>query len=236
MQETGNNIKDKKELSIRFSVGGFSLFTGEEEKRIDFSLPDTSFLRCCAICLCEEAIWKDYSNINIQIDDEPATLVPSSVFSQTDCLSLMRFNYPSIDFSKYTIETQSIDGFDITNTIAVNCHLSSFIKEYLPHATITHISSKLVSKALRGAKTNERCEVWAYQSFGSLFVAVAENGNLILSNRYNITSDTDILYWIGAIFNQFKLSQQHTPLYFSGEKNNFETLKEHIANCSSISL
>lgn len=233
MQETGNNINTQS-LSIRFSAGGFSFFTGDSSKAFKFEKPDLSFARCRAICLCESDIWSNYKSVTAEIDDEASSLFPSGVFNSSDCERIMKFNYPSLDLDRYEIGKQYIEGFDITNIFAVDKELSAFIKENFPYAEITHTSSALIEKALRSSRKSGEREVWALVTETSLYVAFAENGNLILSNRYNISGQTDILYYIGAIYSQYKLSQQSTPLFVSGETSSIDALRQRIAKCQAV--
>ncbi|MCQ2350898.1 MAG: DUF3822 family protein [Paludibacteraceae bacterium] len=235
MQETGNNSNSQR-LSICFSAGGFSFSVAGKEKSIAFQTPDTHFARSMAVCLCEPDIWNDYSSVTVQIDDEPTSMIPSSVFSASDCLNIMKFNYPSLDFNKYTVEFHNIDGFDISNIIAVDNELMSFIKEYLPFANITHISSALTTAALKSSRTEDRQELWINISTGAMYVALANKGELVFSNRYNITSDTDILYWLAAIFTQFKLSGQTTHLFITGNISCMNAIKERVVHCSQATL
>lgn len=235
MQVTGNNIQQDS-LSIRFSADGFSFSANGKTKSVTFNRPDNDFTRSRAICLCEPEIWNDYKHVVIEIDDEPSAMVPAQIFSENDYRTILTFNFPKINLSNYSIESQYIDGFDITNVIAVSNDLNNFIKEYLPYATITHTTSKLVSQALKSSKAKERKELWIHVSADTLTVALTNNGSLLLSNRYQIESEIDILYWIGAIYTHYSLSQKSTPLFISGNTECAEILKEHIADCNTYTL
>ncbi len=235
MQETGNNINTQS-LSIRFSAGGFSFFSNESSKEFKFSHSDDGFARCRAICLCEAEIWKDYKSVTAEIDDEVSSLFPSGLFGNEDCERIMRFNYPSLDLNRFYISQQYIEGFDITNIFAVNKELEAFLKEYFPYATITHTSSAIIENALKSSRKEGITEVWAKETTAALYVAVAENGSLILSNRYSVSNKNDILYYIGALYANLKLSQQSTPLFICGEDSTVKLLRERVAKCQSVSI
>lgn len=235
MQETGNN-RNTQSLSIRFSAGGFSFFTGNTSKEFKFSHSDENFARCRAICLCETDIWNDHKSMTAEIDDEASSLFPSGLFGNDDCERIMRFNHPSLDLSRFEISQQYIEGFDITNIFAVNKELGAFLKEHFPYATITHTSSSVIESALKSSRKNGITEVWAKETTTALYVAIAENGNLILSNRYSISNQKDILYYIGALYANLKLSQQNTPLFICSGDSTVDLLKERVVKCSSVSI
>lgn len=235
MQETGNNTSTQS-LSIRFSAGGFSFFTGNTSKEFKFSHSDDGFARCRAICLCETDIWNDYKNVTAEIDDEVSSLFPSGLFGTDDCEKIMKFNYPSLNLNCNDISQQYIEGFDITNIFAVNKELGAFLKENFPYAKITHTSSGIIENALKSSRKDGSVQVWAKETTAALYVAVADNGNLLLSNRYSISNTQDILYFIGALYANLKLSQQNTPLFVCGGSSTVDLLKERVSRCQSVSI
>lgn len=228
MQETGNNPINKN-LSIRFAADGFSFCADGNRRNITFD-SKSGFHHSMAVCLCEPDMWENFNTVNIEIDDLTYSLIPSSVFRESDCTTIMKFNYPNVNFKKYVIRPDYINGFDITNIYAIDNELNEFIQTHFPYATVSHLSTSLISKALKHSKKSEENEVWCYITNTHIFVALANNGNLLLANNFTVNGESDVLYYIGAIFTQYDLSQTRTPLYISGECSFIKNLKKHISN------
>lgn len=235
MQETGSN-KNSNQLSIRFSADGFYFCSGGSSKRVRFDKADKTFRRTMAVCLCESEIWDQHASVEIQIDDDTTSLIPSSIFSDAEYHDIMKFSYPGLDFSKYNLHTDYLEGFDISNVYAVNSELDKFIEEHFPYAETTHVFSLLVQEALRSSRSNDNRELWLNISGSTMYAAVTKGGTLLMANRYPITATGDVLYWAGSIYNQYNLSQQTVPLWISGDNSYTEALKERIAVCNTFSL
>lgn len=234
MPVTGNNPTHKN-LSIRFSTDGFSFCANGNRKSVPFTKPDTWFRRCMAIALCEPALWEQYDTVNIDIDDNPYALVPSAMFNENECTSIIKFNHPGISLRHYTIHTDNMDGFDITNIYTINTELYNFIQTNFPYATISHISTSLIAEALMHSKKNNTTQAWCIPSEKHMITVVADCGNLLLTNRFSLLNDTDAAYYIGAIFNQYNLSQTETYLYVKGENPSIiEKLKKYVSNTITV--
>ncbi len=229
MPETGNNPTHKN-LSIRFSTDGFSFYAKGNRKSIPFTKPDTQFRRCMATALCEPDLWEQYDTVSVEIDDNPYALVPSAVFNENECTTIMKFNHRGINLRHYTVRTDYLNGFDITNIYAINTELYKFIQANFPYATICHLSTSLTTEALIHSKKCNAKEVWCLPSEKHLITVVADCGNLLLTNRFSLLNDTDATYYLGAVFNQYNLSQTETCLYVKGECQYVETLRKYISN------
>ena len=235
MLETGNN-KNQSVLSIRFSADGFSFCAGGKQKNVRFTKPDRSFRRAMAVCMCEGDVWEEYNTITVQIDDDMSSLIPASIFSDQECNEILKFNYPTLDFSKYHIHSDYLEGFDITNVYAVNNDLYNFIKENFPFAETSHIFSRLVQESLRSSRAKDNRELWINISGSTMYASVTKGGTLLLANRFPISTAGDVLYWVGSIYNSHNLSQQTVPLWISGDTSYTDALKERIAVCNTFSL
>lgn len=235
MQETGNK-NSSSTLSIRFSADGFSFCADGKTKSIKFDKSDSSFRRCCAVSLCEPELWKEYADVTILIDTISATLVPSSIFDETECQDILHFNFPSIDMDSMEVRSDYIDGFDITDIYTIDKELSSFISENFPYAVTEHALTALIRKSLRSSRTNDSKELWINVTEKNLYVSAVQGGTLLMANHYPLSAQDDILFWIGSIYNHYNLSQQSVPLWISGDEKLSEQLSERIAVCNRFTL
>lgn len=235
MQETGNN-RTGDNLSIRFSADGFSFCADGKRKSVNFTKADKSFHRSMAVCMCESDVWNDYKSVSVQIDSDITSLIPSSVFSDDDCHEIIKFNFPGVDFSKYQLHTDYIEGFDITNLYVVSRELDKFIEDNFPYAGVTHLFSRLVQEALRSSRAKDNRELWLHINGNTMYAAATKGGSLLLANRFPISGTSDVLYWTGSIYNHYNLSQQTVPLWISGDTSHTDALKERIALCNTFTL
>lgn len=229
MPETGNNSIDKS-LSIRFATDGFSYCADGECKSFNFTKHDAGFSHCMAVCLCEPIIWEPYSTVNIEVDDWACSIIPSSVFREKDCPAIIKFNHPDLNLRQYTIRPDTIEGFDITNIYTIDNELYKFIQENFPYATVSHLSTALITDALKHSKKSDDSEVWCYWTNTHIFLSVVSRGQLLLANRFSISGQTDATYYIGAIFNQYNLSQSQTSLFIKGECPCIKEVRRYVSN------
>ena len=64
-------------------------------------------------------------------------------------------------------------------------------------------------------------------------MAVAKSGELLLANLYKMVSDADCLYYITALYRQFKLDPHAVPLYlftYNPETSIKQLLEESLGN------
>lgn len=234
MQVTGNNIKNNSK-SIRFSTGGLSFCINGECKNFSFDKADENFHKSMAICLCDDTIINsDISIWDIYIDSPFYTIIPKEIGNRDICISAFKCNFPDL-INNHNIMAEDIDRYDINCTFAINNGLYDFINTHFQLHRIHHYSTISLIKAMEEAKMNTTKQVWAVAKENLLYINVVDSGKLLLANSFNIKSNTDTLYFIGSMYEQYNLSQKETQLFFSGNDSHFCLLKKHISKCQKTS-
>ncbi len=234
MPVTGNNIFFYNK-SIFISKGGLSFCINGKHKRFVFDNDDCVFNRCLSICITEPLLQNIDDTVHIIIDSHISTLVPASILSAGSLAEdFLKFNFANIDDS-YSVFTDKVKGSDIVNVFACKGNAVLKFKDIFSSVVFHHISTLYIEQTIKASKLNSTKLLWAYAQYNTLYLFLADNGKLILNNSFQVLSGTDILYYCARVFEEFNLSQKHSPLYLSGSNSAFELLSKHIAKTQYIS-
>ncbi len=229
MQVTGNNIPSPHK-SIRLSEDGLSFFWADAWKRIDFLPNDHHLQQALARLLCEEAL-QDITCANIEVDFPYTTLIPSQMISQQDALSLYKFHFPEADTANLVVCWQEIPAFGITLLFGIPKAHYQLAKKLFTHTRWHHHLQEHIDHCLKFTKQKGETQAWIWANSTHVHLTIANNGRLLFANYFAYTTQQDILYYTAKVFEQYQLSQQHTPTYIMGSKEAHETLVNHLALC-----
>lgn len=95
---------------------------------------------------------------------------------------------------------------------SVSQELFDFSQRSFSIPSYTHGIVSLVRLAVTLTRRDVPRVVLVHHLGEYIHVVVAREGQLLLANRYKVASDIDTLYYITALYRQFKLSPQDTPL------------------------
>lgn len=229
MQVTGNNIPSPHK-SIRLSMDGLSFFQAGAWKRIKFSANDLSLQQALARLLCENAL-QDITCANITVDFPFTTLIPSQLLNKQDALSLYKFHFPETDTTQLVVCSQEIPAFNITLLFGIPRTHYLLANKLFQQIQWHHHLHEHISNCLKFTKQKGETQAWIWADALHVHITVANNGLLLFANYFPISSQHDILYYTAKVFEQYQLSQQHTPTYVMGSETAHQTLVNHLALC-----
>lgn len=232
MQVTGNNIPSPHK-SIRLSMDGLSFFQANAWKHTRFVPNDLQLEQALARLLCEPAL-QDLHLANIEVDYPYTTLVPSQLLSNQDALSVFTFHFPETNTDKLVVCAQEIAGFNITLLFGIPQLHYRLANQLFSHIKWSHMLLPCIQQCLKSTKQKGETQAWIQAKDSYANIAVANNGNLLFSNYFPIQHPNDLLYYTAKVFEQYQLSQQHTPTYFIGNQETHQLLVKHLALCQQI--
>ena len=147
-------------------------------------------------------------------DGSPFAIVPEDLFdsaSPENWLSL------TTELEGRKVLTKAIEEEHLYIIYSVNRELFDFCQRSFSLPTFGHHISTQLVHTLRMSRREHPEVVTAYIGREHLQVVVARSGELLLANLYRIVSEADGLYYITALYRQFKLDPHTVPPYlFSG--------------------
>jgi hypothetical protein len=232
MQVTGNNIPFPHK-SIRLSMDGLSFFHANTWKRIDFSANDLQLNQALARLLCEEAL-QDSVCAYIEAYLPYTALIPSQLLNKQDALSLFKFHFPETDSNQMVVCWQEIPTFNLTLLFGIPQAHYQLACQLFQQIQWNHHLYQHLSHCLKITKQKGETQAWIWADSIHIHIAIANNGALLFSNYFPVSNQQDILYYTAKVFEQYQLSQQHTPCYIMGNKTTYNTLVNHLAQCQYI--
>lgn len=230
MQETGNNNNQNNILSIRISTDGFSFVAGNRTGEIRFSKPDESFNRTKAICMCEPALQQSFTRVNIYLSNRYSCMLPK--IDPRDAGEVLRSSFSSLkEHNGHTFISSNILGYDMINCFAIPAHLHDFLISLYPSCQICHNDSIFAAQALRHSRIGGNRQVWVSIEGNDIAITYCDNGRMQFMNHFELNGDNDALYYIGAIYEQFQLSQKNDFLMICGKCDALEEIGRRIGNC-----
>ena len=163
-------------------------------------------------------------------DGSPFAIVPEDLMdsaSPENWLSL------TTELEGRKVLTKAIEEEHLYIIYSVNRELFDFCQRSFSLPTFEHHISTQITYTLRKSRREHPQVVTAYISKGFIQVAVAKSGELLLANLYKMVSDADCLYYITALYRQFKLDPHAVPLYlftYNPEPSIKQLLEESLGN------
>lgn len=233
------NLTHSYNLSIQVSLNGLSFcildplrekYIAFSHKNFDIDLYFNDFLNLVEDFIGEnELLNHTYKNVKLIWISNKNTLVPSVLFKKDNLRKYFEFNQKLDDLDELHFnELKYIDAYSVyivpnllANIFTKQFPKISFYNQQIPF--IEHTMFKYHSET-------KKVFVNVNESFIDL--SLTENGKLLLYNNFTYKTETDLIYFILYVFNQFDLNTETTELILSGRIDKksllFLKLKEFV--------
>lgn len=155
-----------------------------------------------------------YRSTLISVEDgSPFVVVPQDLIGSASNIEWLGV---ATDVRNRRVMSLALDEERSSIIYSVGQELFNFCQRSFSIPTYTHSIVPLVRLAVTLTRRDEPRVVILHHLGDFIQVVIAREGQLLLANRYKISSDTDTLYYITALFRQFKFNPQDTPLCVYG--------------------
>ncbi|MFC2096458.1 DUF3822 family protein [Bacteroidota bacterium] len=220
------NLTQSYFLSIQVSVNGlsFCILDPVREKYIAFS--NINFQKDLVLddlynvledhLHKNELLSKKYKHVKLIWLSHKNTLIPNVYFKKENLKKYFEFNQKledldEIHFNKLKyIDAYSI--FTVPNQVA-----NIFIKQF-PKISFYNQQAPFIENTFLKYHSDSK-KVFVNINYGFIDLIIIEKGKLLLYNNFAYKTDTDIIYFVLYVFDQFKLNTQDTELILSGHIN-----------------
>ncbi len=221
-----NSIKNKafKNLSIQFSLDGFSFRVADNQQKIThfsevvfnetLATPQDLLSKIEAIFKTDEQLQQDFSTVTVIHKNTLSTLVPTDYFDKNQLK-----NY--LDYTIKTLQTDFITFDDLTNVAAKNVYIpyvniNNYIFQHFGEFEYKHYTSVFIDKLIK-SNTSLVKKMFVQVSKNHLDILVLENKQLLFSNSFAFYTQEDFIYYILFTAEQLKLDTEKFVLTFLGD-------------------
>ncbi len=221
------NLSSLYSLSIQASLNGFSFCVLDTTRNKYILLKEITFddvLSVYELVIKLEKLLDDdffsyqFKSVNISLEFQKSTLVPSSIFLKEKCIELFSLNQDYNDSEK--VLYNKLSNIDTYNLFAVHEKLEKLLLEKFPIANIYHHATPFIENILSFNKNLSK-ESKVYVNISSKFIDIVaiENSRLKLHNSFKYNNEDDMIYFVMFIYEQLKFNPEVTELVLSGEIN-----------------
>lgn len=209
-------------LTIQRSLDGLSIviFDNKEQKFVRLShylySEKNISLKTLLDELQEKENWKlsDFGKVTLIIDNNENTLVPSKYFQEENIESYL--NLLNIGKEK-NLRHDTLNSCDIENVYSINDDVVNTIAELQTEIEVRHSSSILIENIIREfSERSQETRVFVNVKNNSYELAIINKSKLVFHNYFNFNTKEDFLYFLLFTFEQLKIDNETTPLYFMG--------------------
>lgn len=141
------------------------------------------------------------------------TLVPKKLYQASANDSYLQ---QVTDLSeRYVIRSDQRSADQLVNVYGLHHFLAEWSQERFPGATHTHSISQLVKLGARHHSAADN-RLYLYLSGHRLMMTLWKDDLLHYSNVFTVYEATQLIYYIGLLFNQFPIKQTNTAVYYLG--------------------
>lgn len=135
------------------------------------------------------------------------TLVPNSIFQESESNSYLEFNQISLD--SFEVLFDKLIKQEITICYGIDKESKSFLSDLFPNITYKHISSILVDCLPDGFHVN-------FTNEKEFEITVIENKKLVFFNRFIAENTDETLYYLSLVAEKLNLDIQKIKLSLTG--------------------
>ncbi len=244
-------IKDnyKKELSIQFSLGGFSfcifnLITKEIQHFTAYTFESSIATPELLLSKIEELfnqnsiLNQEFENITIIHQNNLSTLVPSTLFKEEELKLYLDYNIKTL--SNDFIAFDNLSQLEIKNVYIPYININNFFFQKFGEFEYKHHSTVLIDKLILHAKNNIEKQFFVNVTASNFDIVVIENSKLLFYNSFSFNTKEDFIYYILFTAEQLKLNPEDFLLSFIGdiEKDSeiYQITYQYVRNVSFINL
>lgn len=221
-------IAQNKNLSIQFSLGGFSFcISNSDTKEIivfteyffekELDSPQLLLQKIITIFGDDKDLQQEFTSIFAVHQNNLSTLVPNEYFDRSNLDAYL----------KYTIKTLTTDfiTYDSLETISASTvyipyvNINNYLFQNFGEFEFKHHSSILIDKLLIFSKGNAESQFYINVASNQLDIVVCKQDSLIFYNSFSYTTKEDFIYYILFTAEQLQMNPNEFQLTFIGNIN-----------------
>ncbi len=220
-----NAFSQHKNLSIQFSLDGFSFCISNSETTEKILLTQYSFdksvnspelllEKIIHIFAIDKDLQQDFVSVFAVHQNNLSTLVPDEYFDRNNL----------VPYLKYSVKTLTTDFITYDSLTTVNAHtvyipyvnINNYLFQNFGEFEYKHHSTILIDKVLEYSKENADRQFFVHVLENQLDIVVCKNDQLIFHNSFSFNSKEDFIYYILFTAEQLQVDPNIFHLTFIG--------------------
>ncbi|WP_298778907.1 DUF3822 family protein [uncultured Polaribacter sp.] len=213
------------ELSIQFSLGGFSFCVTNSITKEDLFFSEYCFnkpLKTPNDLLTQiETIFKEDTNLQLQYSkilvihqNNLSALVPEKYFKEEAIKSYLNFNLKTLKSDFFTYD--DLPTLHIKNIYIPYVNINNYLFQNFGEFDYKHYSTILLEKLCKIEHTDENT-MYVNLANNSFHIVVFNHKKLIFSNSFDFETKEDFLYYLLFTAEQLALNTEKIHLYLLGD-------------------
>jgi hypothetical protein len=176
----------------------------------------------------DELLTLPYKKTYLLFDAGISTLVPNSLFDESKVEAFYQFNLGEEKGS--TIHFNHLPEALTANVFSYPQALIRVFKKPFPALNVYHRTSPFIENLMHESAKWPRTKCFVSIHKGIIDIGLAHLKKLDFFNSFTYQENTDIIYFILTVLEQFKLSTTFTDVYLSVDTENHEEIFEYLSN------
>ncbi len=251
-KKTINNItKDnyRKELSIQFSLDGFSFcicnsINKELHHFTTYTFDDSILTPELLLSKIEElfnqnsVLNQKFEKVTIIHQNNLSSLVPTTLFKEEELKLYLSYNIKTLanDF----IAFDSLSQLEVKNVYVPYININNFFFQKFGEFEYKHHSTILIDKLILHSKNNTEKQFFVNVTASNFDIVVIKNSKLLFYNSFAFNTKEDFIYYILFTSEQLELNPEEFLLTFIGdiEKDSeiYQITYQYVRNIDFINL
>ncbi|MFD0993645.1 DUF3822 family protein [Tenacibaculum geojense] len=228
MQRKNKNtgiIPDTKQLSIQFSLDGFSFCIQDVATKeiVSFteygfetpvSTPELLQDEIATIFEQDKELQQDFKKVKALHQNDLYTLVPNDYFDKKHLKTYLDFNIKTLTNDHITFDR--IPTYEVRNVYVPFVNINNYLFQNFGEFEYYHHASVLIPNLLKYSENNTKTNFFVNVSNFSLDIVVIDSKKLLLANTFNYQTKEDFIYYILFVAEQLQLDPNEFQLTFIG--------------------
>jgi hypothetical protein len=173
----------------------------------------------------EQFLLRNYKSVKLMFQSQGAIMIPGPLFNPDNPAA--HFNLSGSPSENNKVIISRLVSFDAYLLFVIREDIRHQALALLNDVKLTHQAVPFIESALQSSdKFNSSSQLYVNITPGLADLSLVQSGKLILYNSYPVHKDPDLVYFILNAYDEFGLSQEETPLIFSGWPNLFPAAME----------
>jgi hypothetical protein len=164
----------------------------------------------------DEFLSREYRTVFFSFQSPRYTIIPGPLFKKDSLKTYFEFNHIIDDLDE--IHYNGFKNIDAFNLFAIPSGLCRLMYKAFVNVRFFHQATSLVEYGLmhHGGKNHDKI-VMVNLHGNYIDIVVVQGDKLLFCNTFPWKTEQDLIYFILYVYEQLKLSGEHTPVVISGE-------------------
>ncbi len=243
LTQSSSTASQNKNLSIQFSLDGFSFCIKDDESKEILQLSEyvfettlnTPFLlleKVKTIFETDEALQGSFKSVRAIHQNNLASQIPKAYFDENNLKSYLNYNIKTLSSDYITYD--ELPSLNANNVYIPYVNINNFLFKNFGEFTYEHHSTLLINELTQQFNNSTEDVITVNIAYNTIEMVVFKKGVFHLYNSFTFKTKEDFLYYILFTSEQLNLKLEELVLVFLGnittEFSIYKAVEDYIKN------